>query len=188
MKQKRKQNDLLEKQESKFLFVTKIISFFLGICGMFSCIEIDEMDKNLSGTTLFISFAIIGLILGYLVLFSMEKLSEELNTEVNKRSSIVVGGILSFFILSTPALANFINRTYSTKEKECKFYKAIRKGEQSGSNGYPSYWLYFKIENKEERVPVSEELHNSTQILDKFEICIYKGRLGFKFIKDINKI
>jgi uncharacterized membrane protein len=190
MKSKKAIRKRVQEKKSWKLIVLEILSLLFGILGMFACIEITEMNNNLSGTKLFIIFALLGFALAYTTLKVLEKSSEELNIELNKRSSIIVGGILGGFILITPALANYYNRSETQKEKDCQYYTLTRKGigGRSGSGWRDTYFLHYDINGEDEEIITNEKVYNYVSVGDKILLCIITGKLGFKYINSMYKI
>ena len=184
---KSRKNNSLNQKSSLGLKATKILSFIFGLTGMISCIEIDQMNQNISGTKLFIIFALIGFLLAYCSLKLLEKVNIEFYRELNKRSSIIVGGFLGGFILTTPALANYYNRTADNPIYSCDYYTLNEKG-INDRKGHSTYFLHFDINGSDEEITTNESVYNYLNKGEKVKLCIAKGRLGFEYIESLIKI
>ena len=128
-KQKRKRvihKKPLTKREKWINRLAQTISLTLGIIAMFSCVEIGEMDNNLSGVTFFFLFFTAGLTITILVgRLIKKKLPDYLKSDKNTYS-IVQGNIITFSFILT-ALANYCNRTFPLTKPEFKTYQILEK-------------------------------------------------------------
>ena len=75
------------------------LCLLFGFLGMLSCIEISEIDNNFRGTTLFILFAIVGLIFAFTTKFYLEKLFPLISLKERQNNSLVAGGLFAGFFL-----------------------------------------------------------------------------------------
>lgn len=176
----------LTKREKWINRLAQTISLIFGIIAMLSCVEIGEMDNNLSGVTFFFLFFAVGLIIAILAGRLIEKKLPDYLKSDKKTYSVVRSNILTFSLILT-ALANYYNRTFPLTKPEYKTYQIIEKSKssnRSGSSTY-TYYLYVDINNDKERLYTNEETWNNVNEYGHVRLGITTGGLGFKYISEI---
>jgi hypothetical protein len=115
---------------------------------------------------LFVIFCIVGSILGIQTVYFIEKEFPYLLIQGQQRTFSLE--VYFFFLIGTPSLASFYNRTFPFSLTTCTIFPILEKGQSSRNPFGINKDLWMSIKEKQ---PV--------------EICIAKGGLGFEFVKGI---
>jgi hypothetical protein len=97
---------------------------------------------------------------------------------------MVHGGLFIGLFMLTVAVAGFVSRVYADDTKIYKSYKIVRKGKSSGG-----YFIFIQPDgNTEERFSIGKEKYDGFREGDDVELCILRGKLGYDYAIEFNKI
>lgn len=106
--------------------------------------------------------------------------------ESKRRYTVHFGFFVGLFLIST-SLAGFVNHHFTDKIKICRKYIIERKSTSSGRS--TEYFFYLKTDNNnEERFSVGETRYENYNEGEEIELCMLKGKFGFNFAKEFNKV
>ncbi|NBA78498.1 hypothetical protein GOQ04_23275 [Emticicia sp. ODNR4P] len=185
MKNKRRPTKHIPPLSEKGIIFLKILDGFgvlLMMITMLACIEIEQMDQIFFGGTFFVIFCIVGSILGIQTVYFIEK-RIPLLTHPRATKNFFLRGVFFLFLIGTPSLASFYNRTFPFSLTTCTIFPILEKGQSSRNPS--SYFIYFQYQNQKERLSINKDLWMSIKEKQPVEICIAKGGLGFEFVKGI---
>ncbi len=175
----------LTKRERRINGLAQAISLIFGIIAMLSCVEIGEMDNNLSGVTFFFLFFAVGLIITILAGRLIEKKLPDYLKSDKKTYTVVQSNILIFSLILT-ALANYYNRTFPLTKPEYKTYQILEKSKsRNRSSSTYTYYLYVDINDDKERLYTNKETWNKVSEYGQVKLGITTGGLGFKYVSEI---
>lgn len=159
--------------------LTTLIFLFVGI---FSSIKGVWSIVNYNNPYLFgLIFGGFGLLIGIITYYKI------FIANTNKRFADEFPALMCFsigFIGISLLISSYLNQKTSELER-CESYRVIRKDKNvSTSSRNPKiYSLYFSINNNSYRLITSAGYWEQTEISDKVEICFYKSKIGFDFVK-----
>jgi hypothetical protein len=184
-KHKRRPKPQLGRQEKINSWTIKILAYTLGLLGVVSCVEFNNMDNNLQGIELFLVFGLIGLCISAMVMWPLKTKFKYVFTQ--KDDSFITGCLLIGFTFGTPAVANYYNRT-NPGNVSCSVYQIIKMDYSHGKRGRGYHHLYVDIGQSEERLKVDHETWHRLDGQGKVELCLANGGLSFDFIESINRL
>lgn len=183
-KQKNKPSDNVSRLK-KVVVVTGIFVSLFG--GMFAAIVAIDNFKNYDSPYLFgFLFGIIGLVAGLLV---ANKLKSHIiiNHKIQQNYSLFTIHIATGFIGLAMLLGQLTNTTFATKLK-CDNYtlanKLFRKG---GYNQIELNILVINVDGVYHRFITNPNYWQSVTVGQQVNVCIYKSKIGFDFIKLTNE-
>ena len=188
MKKRKKKRQIpkkpLTKREKFINRIALCISLLFWFIGMLGCVEISEMDNNLSGVTFFFLFFAIGLLIAVFVGTLIEKRLPDYLKNDEKTYSVVRGSIFTLTFL-LPGIANYYNRTYPLSKVNYETFKVVEKTKSNYRSSSYTYYLYVDINNEKERLLTKEEIWNSVNEYGYVKLGIATGGLGFKYVSEI---
>lgn len=168
----------------KFIYYFSMTLFFGGL--VFEIFEIRVIDNTINGTTFFWKSAFIGLAIAALLTIILKLTNSSVYDESSRRYSVHFGLFIGFFLF-VPAIASYINHTYSENNENCKAYEIVRKS--TGGKRNKSSWLFLKIDyNSEERFDVSRSFYDKVSEGGQVKLCTKKGKLGYEVVESFKRI
>jgi len=178
------ESDVSPTKLEKFIYRSSVGLFFVSLFAQL--IEITNYDNTIYGTKLYWYSGIAGILLAIFITVLLKILYPSVYYESNRRYGVYFGLFLGLFLI-TSAVAGFINHAYSDSELVCKQYIIEKKGESHRKTS--QYYIYLKIDNNsDERFTLTQSLHESIEVGEKIELCMFKGKLGFYYIRKFNKL
>ncbi|SHG26773.1 hypothetical protein SAMN05443549_10356 [Flavobacterium fluvii] len=169
----------------KFIYYFSFTLFFIGLISL--TFEIRNFDNTINGTKLFWTAGFTGIAIAIIVTIILKLTRPSIYYESKRRYTVHFGFFVGLFLIST-SLTGFVNHHFADNIKICKKYIIERK---STSNGRTSneYFFYLKTENNnEERLSVGKTRYKNYEEGEKIELCMLKGKFGFLFVKEFNKV
>jgi hypothetical protein len=159
--------------------LTSLIFLFIGI---FSSIKGIWLIVNYDNPYLFgFLFGGLGLLIGIVVYFRIfiAKKNKRFIDELPALMCLSIG-----FVGLSLLISPYLNQNTSKLEL-CENYSVIRKNKNvSTSSRNPKiYSLYVSSKSNSYRLITNAEFWDKTQLNDNVEICLYKSKIGFDFIK-----
>ncbi|MDI9863660.1 hypothetical protein QM480_04955 [Flectobacillus sp. DC10W] len=185
MKKKRKPTKYFPPLPQKSINILRILdglTFILVFITILTCLEIKQMDQIFFGGTLFVIFLVVGLILGYQTIYYIKERTPLLSHPMAQKN-FFLKNLFFLFLIGTPSLASFYNRTFPFNSTTCAIFPILEKGQSSRTPS--SYFIYFQYQNQKERLSINKDMWMAIKENQPMEICIAKGGLGFEFVKEI---
>lgn len=172
------------KSFDKFVYYFSSTLFFIGlICLIF---EIKKFDNTINGTKLFWIAGFIGIGIAFILTIIVKITKPSVYYESKRRFTVHFGLFLGLFFITT-ALTGFINHHFADNIKVCKKYIVEKKSTSSGRS--TEYYLFLTIQdNNQERFSVGKKRYDNFEEGEEIELCMLKGKFGFNFITEFNKI
>ncbi|MEO5967754.1 MAG: hypothetical protein ABIP69_05805 [Ferruginibacter sp.] len=168
----------------KFVYYFSSVLFFIGLLSII--FEIKKFDNTIHGTTLFWTAGFIGIVLAIILTTILKFTNPSVYYESRRRYTVHFGLLIGMFLV-TISITGFINHYFANKEKICKNYIIIRKG-ISGGRG-KEYFINLKLgSNNEERFSIGKTRFDNFNEGEEIELCMVKGKFGFDYVTDFNKI
>lgn len=172
-----------EKKQRLFTRVAWFFNVFFGVGLFFLAFEIRHIENTIHGMILFWEAAGLGVLVGVILLAILKIAVPNIyNSSEKNKGAIVLGCLLGFFMIS-PAIASKVNKLYA-KEGNIYLLSVSDKGE-STRKGSTTYWFFFSINNREERIDVKENLYNNVEVGDSLFLATKEGYLGYDIVSDI---
>lgn len=169
---------------NKFIYYFSSSLFFIGIIALL--FELKNLDNTIHGTKLFWMGGAIGVLLAIISTVLLKITNPSVYFESKRRYTVYFGLFVGLFFLTSSA-AGFVNHHYASKSKTCEKHTILRKG--SGGRRSKEYYIHIMLKDKsEERFSIKRSLYEKLNEGEEIEFCVQKGKLGFDFVKDINKI
>lgn len=169
---------------NKFLYYFSSTLFFIGIIALL--FEIRNFDNTIHGTKLFWMGGATGVLLAIISTVILKLTNPSVYFESKRRFTVHFGLFVGLFFLTSSA-TGFVNHHYASENKTCEKHTILRKG--SGGTRSKEYYIHIKLKDKsEERFTINKSLYEKLDGGEEIEFCVQKGKLGFDFVKDINKI
>lgn len=168
----------------KFVYYFATTLFFVGLISQI--FEIRNFDNTINGAKLFWTAGFVGVILAIVLTGIFKIWFPSIYYESKRRYTVHFGIFLGFFLL-IPAVVGFINHHYADDNKICKKYEIKRKG--IGGSRSKEYFIHLIIDNKkEERFSIGKTRYENFSEGEEIELCMIKGRFGFDYVTEFNKI
>lgn len=178
-------NEKIVKPFDKLIYYLALTLF--GVSLVFLIFEINKIDNTINGIKLFWQSFIIGICLAIIITLILKSTNPSVYYESKRRYTVYFGLFIGLSLL-LPASGSFINHYFAEKNKKCKSYKILRKGNSNGRRS-TEYFIYLSVENEnEERFSIRKSLYDELKENEKIELCLIKGKLGFEYVTDFNKI
>lgn len=172
------------KPVNKLIYYFSSTLFFISIISLL--FEIRNFDNTVQGIKLFWIGGAIGVLFAIISTIILKITNPSVYFESKRRYTVHFGLFVGLFFL-TAAGTSFVNHYYADKNKNCEKHTILRKG--FGGTRSKEYFIYVKLNNEsEERFTINRPLYQKLEEGEEIEFCMQKGKLGFDFVKDINKI
>jgi len=177
-------HEKITKPFDKFVYYFATTLFFTGlICQIF---EIRNFDNTIDGTRLFWTAGSIGIIIAIVITAILKVSFPSVYYESKRRYTVYFGIFLGSFLL-IPAVVGFINHYYADNNKICKRYVIKRKG--IGGSRSKEYFIHLTLDNnKDERFSIGKTRYENFSEGEEIELCMKKGKLGFDYVTEFNKV
>ncbi|WP_163411555.1 hypothetical protein [Flavobacterium ajazii] len=174
----------ITKPFDKFVYYFSSTLFFISLlCLIF---EITNFDNTINGTRLFWTAGFVGILIAILLTAVLKIKFPSVYYESKRRYVVHFGLFVGFFLLSA-AVAGFVNHHYADSDKIYKRFTIISKGISGGRS--KEYYIHLIFENNnEERFSIGKNKYNNFEEDEEIELCLLKGRLGFDYVTEFNKI
>lgn len=168
----------------KFVYYFASTLFFISLlCLIF---EIRNFDNTINGTRFFWTAGSVGILIAILLTIILKIKFPSVYYESKRRYMVHFGLFVGFFLLST-AVAGFVNHHYADSDKIYKRYTISSKGTSGGRS--KEYFIHLTFENNnEERFSIGKTRYNNFEEGEEIELCMLKGKLGFDYVTEFNKI
>jgi hypothetical protein len=167
-------------------FISYACPVFFFLSAIFLVSEIREIDNTFHGTKLFWIAGGLGVLLAIILTAIIRKTNPSVYFEGNRRFTVHFSIFLGFFLL-IPALANFINRTYSNDRETCSEYRVSRK--DTGGARNKGYYLFIDIDGQNaERFEVTLDIFDNTPSGGTILLYTRNGSFGFRFVTGVETI
>ncbi|UTW61527.1 hypothetical protein KFE98_16135 [bacterium SCSIO 12741] len=145
-------------------------------------LEIRTLENTIHGGDLFLTYGVIGLVVGALLIVILRFIYSRLFHNGSRRYSVFFS-LLFGCALALPMIVSRMNRgELDLGEVTCENYKINWKGEDSDGD---SHYLFLQMGEKEERFTADEETWNLLYEGGRVQLCFVEGRLGYKVVKEI---
>ena len=169
---------LKTKPFDRFVYRFAPVFFFAGL--VFEIFEIRRIDNTIRGTSLFWTYAIIGVLIAIVVTAMLKHKSPSIYSDSSRRFVIHFGVFLGFFLI-VPAIASCVNHCFNERSIDCNEYKIVRKS--TGGKRKRSSWIFVQINGRVERFDVARDFWNGLNERGLVVLCTKKGRLGYDFVE-----
>jgi hypothetical protein len=171
-------NETTTKPFDSFMVYFAITLFFLGL--FFELFEIKIIDNTLGGSALFWKSAFVGIFIAIILTIILKLTKSTVFDESDRRFSVYFGLFIGFFLF-IPALASFINHTFSDNKIDCQTYQIARKS--LGGKRDETSWLFLHMNNNSiERFEVNRNFYERVYEGGEIKLCTKKGKLGYDFV------
>jgi hypothetical protein len=172
------------KPVDQFIYYFSLTLFFVGL--LFLIFEIRNFDNTINGAKLFWTAGFAGLGIAIICTVLIQLTNPSVYYESKRRYTVHFGLFIGLF-LTTTALTGFVNHHFATATTFYKKYSIVRKSISSGKS--TEYFLFLKMDDgTEERFSVGETRYNHFEEGEDIELCMLKGKLGFDYVTEFNKI
>jgi len=169
---------------NKFISYFATTLFFSGL--VFFICEIRVIENTISDASFFWKSAFVGIAIATVLTIILKLTNSSVYDESTRRYSVHFGVFTGFFLL-TPAIASYINHTYSEKIEHCKAYEIVSKSTAGKRNG--ASWLFLKLDNNsEQRFQVIREFYDKVRVGEQVQLCTKKGKFGYYFVEEFKSI
>jgi hypothetical protein len=165
------------------LRIAQAVLFALALVSMSAWIF---MDFNLGNFALVWISVALGLILGFFLVFFLERRFPMLaRFEKVKKTRIGVYVALIFIDLTPLALQQFNSRFFNSRVS-CQDYLVAGKASGTHTRHSSGFKIFLSMSSGQETIDCEEGFWNTVVVGKQVRICMAKGALGFYYIKEMS--
>lgn len=161
--------------------INQILSYYAIGSLIFLGIGLKGIDNYFNWVLFLMTMTASGIIVGTVLYFFLCTYVPNAKTYKNQKGIGLFLPLAFALSLTFCGLGSMINES-PTQNKECKEYIIQELGESGSSR--KSYYVFIQNDNNElERLSFGKAFNKNHKAGDKINLCIIKGRLGFKYYK-----